>query len=65
VAKDERTASQVLAKFIFDRDAPDIRPDNLAFFKIRYPAGYRIWLTECPAGYRIHKKLDILPVLDH
>jgi hypothetical protein len=25
-----------------DRDAPDILPDNPAFFKIRYPAGYRI-----------------------
>jgi hypothetical protein len=24
------------------RDAPDIRPDNPAFFDIRYPAGYRI-----------------------
>jgi hypothetical protein len=23
------------------RDAPDIRPDNPAFFDIRYPAGYR------------------------
>jgi hypothetical protein len=24
------------------RDAPDIRPDNPAFFGIRYPAGYQI-----------------------
>jgi hypothetical protein len=24
------------------RDAPDIRPDNPAFFDIRYPAGYQI-----------------------
>jgi hypothetical protein len=24
------------------RDAPDIRPDNPAFFYIRYPAGYQI-----------------------
>jgi hypothetical protein len=23
-------------------DAPDIRPDNPAFFDIRYPAGYQI-----------------------
>jgi hypothetical protein len=23
-----------------NRDAPDIRPDNPAFFDIRYPAGY-------------------------
>jgi hypothetical protein len=28
---------------VINRDAPDIRPDNLAFFEIRYPAGYRIW----------------------
>jgi hypothetical protein len=44
-------------------DAPDIRPDNPAFFDIRYPAGYQIALpdirpdirygriTGCPAGY--------------
>jgi hypothetical protein len=34
---------------------PDIRPDNPAFFDIRYPAGYRILLTGYPAGYRILK----------
>jgi hypothetical protein len=27
---------------ILTRDAPDIRPDNPAFFDIRYPAGYQI-----------------------
>jgi hypothetical protein len=27
---------------IASRDAPDIRPDNPAFFDIRYPAGYQI-----------------------
>jgi hypothetical protein len=27
---------------IMSRDAPDIRPDNPAFFDIRYPAGYQI-----------------------
>jgi hypothetical protein len=26
----------------FNRDEPDIRPDNPAFFYIRYPAGYQI-----------------------
>jgi hypothetical protein len=26
----------------FNRDAPDIRPDNPAFFDIRYPTGYQI-----------------------
>jgi hypothetical protein len=34
---------------------PDIRPDNPAFFDIRYPAGYRILLAGYPAGYRILK----------
>jgi hypothetical protein len=28
------------------RDAPDIRPDNPAFFDIRYPPGYRIALPD-------------------
>jgi hypothetical protein len=28
------------------RDAPDIRPDNPAFFDIRYPAGYQIALSD-------------------
>jgi hypothetical protein len=28
------------------RDAPDIRPDNLAFFDIQYPAGYQIALPD-------------------
>jgi hypothetical protein len=27
---------------LLTRDAPDIRPDNPAFFDIRYPAGYKI-----------------------
>jgi hypothetical protein len=27
---------------VISRDAPDIRPDNPAFFYIRYPAGYQI-----------------------
>jgi hypothetical protein len=27
-------------------NAPDIRPDNPAFFDIRYPAGYRIALPD-------------------
>jgi hypothetical protein len=27
---------------IIFRDAPDIRPDNPAFFYIQYPVGYRI-----------------------
>jgi hypothetical protein len=39
------------------RDAPDIRPDNLAFFDIRYPAGYQISLPDIgpniPAGYPV------------
>jgi hypothetical protein len=43
----------------FIRDAPDIPPDNPAFFDIRYPAGYQIALpdirpdTGYQAGYRI------------
>jgi hypothetical protein len=28
------------------RDAPDIRPDNPAFFYIRFPAGYQIALPD-------------------
>jgi hypothetical protein len=28
------------------RDAPDIRPDNPAFFDIRYLAGYQITLPD-------------------
>jgi hypothetical protein len=28
------------------RDAPDIRPDNPAFFDIRYLAGYQIALPD-------------------
>jgi hypothetical protein len=40
------------------RDAPDIRPDNPAFFYFRYPVGYRytvpvpIWLAGSQANYR-------------
>jgi hypothetical protein len=30
----------VLGKTLFSMDAPDIRPDNPAFFYSRYPAGY-------------------------
>jgi hypothetical protein len=29
-----------------NRDAPDIWPDNQAFFDIRYPAGYQIALPD-------------------
>jgi hypothetical protein len=36
---------------IYNGDAPDIRPDNLAFSKIRYPARYRIFqIAEYPAN---------------
>jgi hypothetical protein len=31
---------------VFSRDAPDIRPDNPAFFDIQYPAGYQIALPD-------------------
>jgi hypothetical protein len=31
---------------IYFRDSPDIRPDNPAYFDIRYPAGYRISLPD-------------------
>jgi hypothetical protein len=31
---------------IITRDAPDIRPDNPAFFYIRYSAGYRVVLPD-------------------
>jgi hypothetical protein len=31
------------------------RPDNQAFFNIRYPVGHRIWQAVYPAGHRIMK----------
>jgi hypothetical protein len=31
---------------ITGRDAPDIRPDNPAFYVIQYPAGYQIGLPD-------------------
>jgi hypothetical protein len=31
---------------VLTRDAPDIRPDNPAFFYIRYPARYKIALPD-------------------
>jgi hypothetical protein len=34
--------SEAIIPNIFYRDAPDIRPDNPAFFDIRYPDGYQI-----------------------
>jgi hypothetical protein len=41
------------------RGAPDIRPDNPAFFDIRYPAGYQ---NACrisgKAGYRISGRIS-------
>jgi hypothetical protein len=52
---------------IYCRDAPDIRPDNSAFFDIRYPAGYQIALpyrypvrpdAGYPAGYPANVKLN-------
>jgi hypothetical protein len=30
----------VIRSYSSTRDAPDIRPDNPAFFDIRFPAGY-------------------------
>jgi hypothetical protein len=36
-------------------DAPDIRPDNPAFFDIRYLAGYKIVLPD--NGYPANDKL--------
>jgi hypothetical protein len=39
----------IIIKFfikVSTRDAPDIRPDNPAFFDILYPAGYQIALPE-------------------
>jgi hypothetical protein len=44
-------------KILHRKCRPDIRPDNPAFFDIRYPAGYQIALpdirpdTGYPAGY--------------
>jgi hypothetical protein len=35
-----------MAQDLKTRDAPDIRPDNPAFFDIRYPAGYQIALPD-------------------
>jgi hypothetical protein len=32
--------------FNFNRDAPDIQPDNPAFVDFRYPTGYRIALPD-------------------
>jgi hypothetical protein len=37
---------------ISTRDAPDIRPDNPAFFDIRYPAGYQIALPDIRPDFR-------------
>jgi hypothetical protein len=37
----------------FSRDAPDIRPDNPAFFDIRYPAGYQIALPDIRPDIRL------------
>jgi hypothetical protein len=34
------------AVYLPSRDAPDIRPDNPAFFDIQYPAGYQIVLPD-------------------
>jgi Asp-tRNA(Asn)/Glu-tRNA(Gln) amidotransferase B subunit len=39
------------------RDAPDIRPDNPAFFYIQYPAGYQIELPDTGTGYPAYVKL--------
>jgi hypothetical protein len=39
----------MILKVMIIRDAPDIRPDNPAYFEIRYPAGYRIFLAGYPA----------------
>jgi hypothetical protein len=35
---------------VSNRDAPDIRPENPAFFDIRYPAGYQIALPDIRLG---------------
>jgi hypothetical protein len=47
-------------QLLLTREAPDIRPDNPAFFNIRYPAGYQIVMPDIRygrisvmAGYRI------------
>jgi hypothetical protein len=36
----------VVPGYLVNRDAPDIRPDNPAFFDIRYPAGYQFELPD-------------------
>jgi hypothetical protein len=36
----------IISLVILNRDAPDIRPDNPAFFDIRCPAGYQIALPD-------------------
>jgi hypothetical protein len=38
--------SMVISPEVIFRDEPDIRPDNPAFFYIRYPAGYQIALSD-------------------
>jgi hypothetical protein len=38
---------------LLNRDAPDIRPDNPAFFDIRYPAGYQIALPDIRPDIRL------------
>jgi hypothetical protein len=40
-------------KIKIHRDAPDIRPDNQAFFDIRYPAGYQIALPNIRPDIRL------------
>jgi hypothetical protein len=46
------TADWKSISFKIVRDAPDIRPDNPAFFYIRYPAGYQIELPDIRPNIR-------------
>jgi hypothetical protein len=55
-----RLSSSHMSGKVTDRDAPDIRPDNPAFFDIRYPAGYQIVCRiSGKAGYRIFNLITI------
>jgi hypothetical protein len=40
------TVEQFVDSTVYTRDAPDIRPDNPAFFDSRYSAGYQIALPD-------------------
>ena len=57
VNKETRQEEKEHVRQCLNRDAPDIRPDKLAFFYSWYPARYRIRQPDI----RLSKKPDIRP----